>query len=101
MERIMKLPAALLRPSGFLPLTMSGAALLVVLTQIAIFGVAREPDEGAAAHLWQIFMAAQLPIVVFFAIRWLRKDLRGTLVVLGLQTLAIVVAISPVYVLGL
>jgi hypothetical protein len=59
MERIMKLPVALLRPSGFLPLTMSGAALLVVLTHTAIFGVAREPDEGAAAHLWQILMARQ------------------------------------------
>jgi len=97
----MKLPVALLRPSGFIPLTMSGAALLVVLTHIANFGVGREPDEGAAAHLWQILMAGQLPIVVFFAIRWLRKDLRGTLVVLGLQTLAIVIAISPVLVLGL
>jgi hypothetical protein len=101
MERIMKVPVALLRPSGFLPLAISGAALLVVLTHIAIFGVAREPDEGAVAHLWQILMAGQLPIVVFFAIRWLRKDLRGTLVVLRLQTLAIVIAISPVLVLGL
>ena len=97
----MKLPVALFRLSGFLPLAMSGAALLVVLTHIAIFGVAREPDEGAAAHLWQILMAGQLPIVVFFAIRWLQKDLRGPLVVLGLQTLAIVVALSPVLVLGL
>ncbi|HEX4583896.1 MAG TPA: hypothetical protein VH183_03640 [Burkholderiaceae bacterium] len=101
MERIMKLPMALSRPSGFLPIIMSGAALLAVLTHVAIFGVAREADEGAAAHLWQILMAGQLPIVVFFAIRWLRKDLRGTLVVLGLQTLAIVAAISPVLVLGL
>ena len=97
----MKLPLALSRPSGFLPLTMSGAALLVVLTHIALFGVAREPDEGAAAHLWQILMAGQLPLVVFFAIRWLRKDLRGTLIVLGLQTLAIIIATSPVIVLGL
>jgi len=97
----MKLPLALSRPSGFLPLTMSGAALLVVLTHIALFGVAREPDEGAAAHLWQILMLGQLPLVGIFAIRWLRKDLRGTLIVLGLQTLAIIIATSPVIVLGL
>ena len=101
MERIIRVPVALLRLSGFLPLTMSGAALLVVLTHIAISGVAREPDEGAATHVWQILMAGQLPIVAFFAMRWLRKDLRGTLVVLGLQTLAIVIATSPVLVLGL
>jgi hypothetical protein len=80
---------------------MSGAALLVVLTHIAIVGVARESDEGAAAHIWQILVTGQLPIVVFLAIRWLRTDLRGTLVVLGLQTAAIVVAISPVLILGL
>lgn len=97
----MKLRAALMRPSGILPVVMSGAAFLLVLAHVAVFGIARESDEGAAAHIWQLLMAGQLPIIAFFAIRWFRKDLRGTLVVLGLQTLAFVVALSPVAVLGL
>jgi hypothetical protein len=90
------------RPSGFLPLAMSGAALAVVLLRLALFGAAPESsagrlDEGPAAHLWQIFMTAQVPIILFFAIRWLRSDPRGTMSVLGLQLLAIAAAVAPVY----
>jgi hypothetical protein len=84
---------------------MSGAALFAVLLHLALFGAAPDmhagrPDEGPAAHLWQIFMTGQLPIILFFAIRWLWKDPLGTLSVLGFQVLAIVAAASPVYLLG-
>ena len=60
--------AILRQPSAFLPLTMSLTALALVLSHIAIFGAAREADEGTTAHLWQILMAGQLPVLVFFAI---------------------------------
>jgi hypothetical protein len=56
------------RPSAFLPLAMSLAALAVVLGHVAMFGAAREADEGSAAHIWQILMAGQIPIMAFFAI---------------------------------
>jgi hypothetical protein len=85
------------RPSGFVPLAMSGAALTVVLLRLALFGAAPEPDEGAAAHLWQILMTCQAPTILFFAIRWLRSDPRGTMSVLGFQLLAIAVAMAPIY----
>jgi hypothetical protein len=38
---------------------MSLAALVVVFAQIAVAGVARQVDEGAAAHTWQLLMAGQ------------------------------------------
>ena len=38
------------KPSAFLPVVMSFAALAVVLFHVAIFGAAREADEGTAAH---------------------------------------------------
>ena len=41
------------RPSAFLPLAMSFAALATVLVHVAVFGVAREADEGTAAHIWR------------------------------------------------
>jgi hypothetical protein len=92
------------RPSGFLPLAMSGAALIVVLLRLALFGAAPESvagrsDEGPAAHLWQIFMIGQIPIILFFAIRWRRNDPRGAMSVLGLQLLAIAAAMAPIYLL--
>ena len=55
--------AAMVRqPSALLPLAMSLAALALVLGRVAIYGVAREADEGAVAHLWQLLMAGQLPV---------------------------------------
>ena len=34
-----------------------------------IGGLVREPDEGSIAHLWQLLMAGQLPILAYFAIK--------------------------------
>lgn len=57
------------QPGAFLPLLMSLAALGLVLGHAAVFGIVHEPDEGAAAHVFQLLMAAQIPLVAFFAIR--------------------------------
>ena len=45
------------QPSAFIPIVMSLGALSTVLYHIAMFGVARQSDEGAAAHIWQLLMA--------------------------------------------
>jgi hypothetical protein len=89
------------KPSAFLPVAMSFAALAVVLAHVAIFGAAREADEGTAAHLWQLLMAAQLPLLVFFAIRWLPRSPKQALLVMALQAGAAVAALAPVYFLNL
>ena len=87
------------RPSALVPLAMSIAALSLVLGHIALFGGARQADEGAAAHLWQLLMAGQVPIVVFFAVKWLPRMPGPALVVLGLQALAACLAAAPVFIL--
>ncbi len=61
------LPNTLKHPSAFLPIAMSLLAVAVILTHIARFGTAPQADEGTAAHLWQLLMAGQLPIVALFA----------------------------------
>jgi len=80
---------------------MSLLALATVAIHVARFGTAREVDEGSAAHIWQLLMAAQLPIILFFAIKWLPKAPRPALGVLVTQGVAILAAAAPVYVLGL
>ena len=70
--------------SALLPLALSIAALALVLGHVASGGV-READEGTAAHLWQLFMAAQVPLVLLFALLWLPRAPRQALVVLALQ----------------
>ena len=72
------------QPSAWLPLAMSLAALTLVLGHAAVYGVVHEVDEGAAAHVWQILMAAQLPIVAYFLLQWLPKQPRESLQVLAL-----------------
>ena len=89
------------QPSAFLPLAMSLLALALVLGHIAIFGVAREADEGTTAHLWQLLMAGQLPIVAFFAIKWLPQAPRQTLHILALQAGAGLASMAPVFFLNL
>ena len=89
------------KPSAFLPVAMSFAALAVVLAHVAIFGAAREADEGAAAHLWQLLMAAQLPVLAFFAIKWLPRSPKQALLVMALQAGADSAALAPVYFLNL
>ena len=89
------------KPSAFLPVAMSFAALAIVLVHVAIQGAAHEADEGAAAHLWQLLMAAQLPLLVFFAIRWLPRCPKQALLVMALQASAVVAALAPVYFLNL
>jgi hypothetical protein len=89
------------KPSAFLPPAMSFAALTTVLVHLAMFGVAREADEGTAAHIWQILMAAQIPIVAFFGIKWLPRTPRQALLVLALQGGAALAALAPVFFLNL
>jgi hypothetical protein len=59
------------QPSAYLPLALSLAALALILGHAAVFGVVHEADEGSAAHIWQILMAVQLPILAYFVIKWL------------------------------
>jgi hypothetical protein len=93
--------SGLRRPSALIPLAMSFAALSLVLGHIAIFGGAREADEGTAAHLWQLLMAGQIPAIAFFAIRWLPRTPLQALPVLGLQAAAGLAAAAPVFLLKL
>ena len=96
-ELIMK--ALLKNPSAFLPLAMSFGALATVIIYVAVFGTARQADEGTAAHIWQILMAGQLPFILFFAIRWLPRMPKQALLVLVLQGSAALMALTPVYLL--
>ena len=94
-------PSIFKRPSAYLPVAMSLVALAVVIGHIALFGTARQPDEGAAAHIWQLLMAGQIPVLAFFVFKWLPRAPRPTCGVLLLQLLAALSSMAPVYLLHL
>ncbi|RUL75917.1 hypothetical protein [Dyella choica] len=85
------------RPSAVAPILMSLAALAMVLGHIALFGTVRQADEGAAAHLFQLLMVGQIPIVAYFAIHGLPRMPRLALAVLATQLLAGLAACAPVW----
>ena len=68
----------------------------MVFSHAVIFGIVHEADEGAAAHIFQLLMAAQMPVVAFFAIKWLPRAPRHTLQILALQAGAALAAVVSV-----
>ena len=95
----MNLLTMLKHPSAFVPVAMSLGALGTVLMFIAWHGTAPQADEGAAAHVWQLLMAAQAPVVLFFAIRWVPQSPRQAAPILALQVGAALAAMAPVFLL--
>jgi hypothetical protein len=89
------------KPSAYLPVGMSLAALATVLVHVAFFGIVRQADEGAAAHVFQLLLAAEVPVVAYFAGRWLPKAPKATLAVLAVQAAAVAAALAPVFILGM
>ena len=83
--------------SAFIPLAMSLSAIVLVIGHYALYGIVYEPDEGTAAHIYQILMAGQVPLVAFFAIRWLPARPRPALVTLSVQAVAWLSSIAALH----
>ena len=92
--------STLRQPTALIPLVMSCAALAVIAAHIAVSGITRQADEGAAAHLWQLLMAGQIPVIGLFALMWLPRAPRQALLVLGLQAVALIAAAAPIFLLN-
>ena len=88
------------RPSAFLPIAMSVAALTTISVYLALHGTAPQADEGAAAHIWQLLMVCQLPVIAFFAVKWIPQSPRQALPIMGVQFVAALAAMAPVFLLG-
>ena len=85
------------QPSAFLPVAMSVIALLLVLGHAARFGVVHEADEGTPAHVFQLLMVFQIPLVAYFVLKWLPRSAGRAVGVLALQAAAALAAFGAVY----
>ena len=79
-----------------MPVAMSLTALAFVLTYAAVFGIVKQPDEGTPARIFQLIMAAQVPIAAYFAFKWLPRRPVQAILVLALQAVAWLVPILTV-----
>ena len=89
------------QPSAWIPFVMSFAALMLLLGYVAYFGmtdqeIVQHKEEGAPARIFQLIMIAQLPEIASFAVKWLPKRPRHSLLVLALQSIAWIVPIAAV-----
>ena len=97
----MSVGALMRQPTGYLPVAMSLGALAMIVWYVAAHGVVLQTDEGAQAHLWQILVAGQVPLIAFFAVTWVPRATRPALVVLALQAAAVLfLAVAPLWALG-
>jgi len=83
-------------PTAWLPFAMSFVALAMIVVYVAIFGIVQNEDEGTPARIFQLIMLAQLPIAGFFAIKWLPKQPKQSLIVLVLQAVAWIIPIVTI-----
>ena len=84
------------QPSAWIPLAMSLVALTMILGYVAMFGIVQNEDEGTPARIFQLIMLAQLPIAGYFAIKWLPKQPKQSLIVLALQAIAWIIPIATI-----
>jgi hypothetical protein len=92
--------SAVRQASAIIPIAMSITALAVVLGHIWTSGTAPQPDEGTAAHIWQLMMVGQAPIILFYSMKWLPRTPRVAMAILAAQIGAALAAAFPVFWLG-
>jgi hypothetical protein len=95
------MPLLLRKPSAWLPLLMSAAALLLLIGSLTMNGVPQEVvrDENTPARIFQLLMAGQLPIIIYFGYRYLETHKRAAALILALQLTAAFVAWASVFIL--
>ena len=87
------------KPSAWIPIALSLAMLAFILTLLGINGVPTEmpEDEGVGAHLFQLWLVLEAPMIFFFAFKWLPRNPKEATFILILQVIAVLAACFPVY----
>jgi cell division protein FtsW (lipid II flippase) len=85
------------RPLAWIPVAMSLAILVMVLTTIGLSGAVRQEDEGTQAHIFQIWLVLEVVLVVVFAVEWVPRRPKQALVFLAIQILCALAACAPVF----
>ncbi len=89
------------RPSAWIPILIPLLFFAYILICLAFFEIVREKDEGVGGHLFQIWLALEPFMLGFFAIKWLSRMPRQTLIILAIQIAVAILPISVVFLLKL
>ena len=86
------------RTASSAALACSALAFAIVIANI-LLRVPPQPDEDASAHMWQLLIGIQLPLIALFLLTADWRE-RSTRLLFAGQLLAIAVACLPVYLAG-
>ena len=75
---------------------MSLGAFALIVGVLATVGVTRPQDERAPARIFQLLILLQVPIVAYFALKWLPRSPRQALLVMLLQVSAAIAAVATI-----
>ncbi|MEZ2389069.1 hypothetical protein AB6813_05870 [bacterium RCC_150] len=88
-------------PSAWVPVAMSLAILIMIVATLISSGVSRQPDEGAAAHIFQIWLVVEVLAIAAFAVQWVPRRPKEALIVLAVQVSCALSACAPIWYFGL
>ena len=75
------------KPSAWLPMLVSLAAIGLIVGHVALVGVARQEDEGIEARIFMLLMLLNAVAIGVFAVRWLPVAPKAAVPVVALQVL--------------
>ncbi len=89
-------------PTAWIPVALSFAILgMFWLYTRGIMLPDPSGDEGTAAHLFQLWLALELLLIAFFAVKWLPRRPHDAALVLILQLCGVAAGCFPVWYLHL
>lgn len=81
-------------------MAMSAAALVLLLSYVALFGIQKtSSEESAVARIFQLLLVGQLPIIGYFGVTWFPKYRTKAIQILITQLLAALVPFFTVFLL--
>ncbi|MDQ6944523.1 MAG: hypothetical protein M3169_18650 [Candidatus Eremiobacteraeota bacterium] len=84
------------RISGIVPIVLSLAAFGVVITAVLTGSANGSADEGAAAHIFQLFIVAEVPFILIFVATADWNMVARVAGLIAVQAVALVLAFAPV-----
>jgi hypothetical protein len=85
------------RPSAFVPIIMSLLAMIILLFHNLMTRGERRQGEEIVSGIFEILLVWQLPVIVFFAFKWVPQSFKNGLIVLFLQIAAIAAGFCLIY----
>lgn len=84
------------RISGFAPIVLSLLAFGVVIVAVITGWDKGSADEGSAAHIFQLLIVSEVPCMLLFIVTAEWKRVSRVAGLIGIQAVALVLALAPV-----